>query len=107
MGIPAFYRKLSADVRREFDAEIRKRAYADCHGLASWLAAKGIVVTKTPVHKYAQQLRAQDDALAIGSLPPQTILAIVECTTLALKTLSAFRHVLDTLPHAERPETTD
>ena len=35
MGIPAFYRKLSADVRCEFDAEIRKRAYADFQGLAS------------------------------------------------------------------------
>ena len=104
MGTPAFYRKLSADVRCEFDAEIRKRAYADFQGLASWLTAKGVAVGRSAVNRYANRLRAQDDALAIGNLPPQTILAIVECTTLALKTLSAFRHVLDTLSHAK---TTD
>lgn len=38
MPHPVFWRKLTTEERAALDAEIRRRAYADTHGIAAWLA---------------------------------------------------------------------
>lgn len=90
MPAPAFFRRLPADLQAALDAEIRRRGYGDCVGLVAWLAERGVEISKTSLHKRAVQLRAADDSTATPELSPETARLIVECASLALKTLSAF-----------------
>lgn len=97
MPRPVFWRRMTKEERAELDAEVQRRAYADTHGIAAWLADRGISVTKTPVHQYARKLKRDDDALSISTddIPPETARLIVEAVVLTAKALKAFGRVLD------------
>lgn len=97
MPPPIFWRKLSPEDRAALDAEIRRRAYADTHGIAAWLADRGISITKSTLHKYVVKLKREDDALSISTddIPPETARLIVEAVVLTAKALKAFGRVLD------------
>ena len=105
MPPPVFWRKLTAEERAALDAEIRRSAYADTHGISAWLADRGVSVGKSAVHQYARKLKKEDDALSasIDDLPPETTRLIVEAVALAAKALAAFGRVLDATRRDRRP----
>lgn len=102
MPAPAFFRKLPADLQAALDKEIRRRGYGDCVGLVAWLAELGIEISKTSIHKRAQQLRAADESTATPELSPETARLIVECAALVLKTLSAFERAYSAIRDEQR-----
>lgn len=104
MGRVSFFLKIPADIRAEFDTEIRRRGYGDCHGMVGWLAGKGMVGNKSSIAKYSKRLKAKDEALAETDLPPETARAIFDLAAMALKTFSAFNRALDALSN-ERQAT--
>lgn len=100
MPPPVFWRKLSPNERAELNAEIRRRGYADTHGISAWLADRGISVTKSPVHKYAMKLKKEDDALSVSTddIPPETARLIVKSFVLAMKAFKDLWRSLETPP---------
>ncbi len=89
MPAPSFHLKLSTEIRREFDAEIRRRGYGDCSGLVEWLKMKGVSIGKNRINMYENQLRKQDESFSFDGLSPATARAVVEAVSLALKTFDA------------------
>ena len=100
MPPPVFWRKLTAEERAALDAEIRRSAYADTHGISAWLADRGVSVGKSAVHQYARKLKKEDDALSasIDDLPPETTRLIVKSFVLAMKAFKDLWRSLETPP---------
>lgn len=96
MAPPVFWRKLGTEDRAALDAEIRRRAYADTCGLSSWLAERGVSITKSAVHKYVRKLKKDDDSISVSAdtLSPETARAIVEAAALVAKTFEAVSRAL-------------
>ena len=59
---------LPPDVRAELDSRLRKSGYGGVIGVAAWLTEHGgVVVSKSAVHRYAQELKARDSVVERAS----------------------------------------
>ena len=89
----SFYRRMPLADRAALDKEIRRRAYADLDGLASWLSERGYPVGKSVVGNYCKRLRLADESSAPVEFSPECQAAILECAALVIRLLSAIRRI--------------
>ncbi len=107
MPAPAFHRKLSADQRAAFDAEIRRCCYADLSQLIFWLSKHAISVQKTAVHKYVQRLKHLDDVLHGTQLKPEIAKCVLEFAASVFKSITAFKALLNAIAENDKPKSGD
>ena len=65
MAMRSRLRLLPLAVREELHALIRGNVYGDVDGTKAWLAGKGLVFSRSGVHRYISRLRKADAAAGV------------------------------------------
>lgn len=97
MPKPSFYRLMEPDARAQMDSEIRRRGYSDSYGLCTWLAARGVNISKSTIAGYTRQLKHRDELRVPPPFSPESARALVDFAHLALLAKAAFEQFLLTL----------
>lgn len=87
MGRASSIRSLPVDLRQRAEALIRQHDYAQIDHVLARLVAEGVSISRSGLHRYAQQLKERDGLYA-GN-PDRTVVVLMDRATGNVTTLTS------------------